>query len=284
MASCNPTDSTAYSGTIGLPVSSTDMCLLDDDGNEVPAGGTGEIAIRGPQVMAGYWQRPDETAKVMTPDAYFRTGDIGVVDERGYFRIVDRKKDMILVSGFNVYPNEIEDVLTQMPGVLEAAAVGVPDAKGGRGGQGGHRQEEPGPDRGRGARLLRGQPDRLQAAKGGGVPHRAAEDERRQDPAPRAAGQDLTPGARLSVLDQRYRKTDAGRAEIKARSLTALSRGGRSLLLMLDGSRTAREWLAMVNGATRADLELMLAHGLVAALAGAAGAGPGRGAGRCRIR
>ncbi|WP_077034312.1 long-chain-fatty-acid--CoA ligase [Pelomonas sp. KK5] len=131
VASCNPTDSTAYSGTIGLPVSNTEMCLLDDDGAEVPAGAAGEIAIRGPQVMAGYWQRPDETAKVMTADGYFRTGDVGMVDERGYFRIVDRKKDMILVSGFNVYPNEIEDVLTLMPGVLEAAAVGVPDAKAG---------------------------------------------------------------------------------------------------------------------------------------------------------
>jgi len=130
-ATCNPTDSTAYSGTIGLPMPLTELKLLDDDGNEVPMGQPGEIAIRGPQVMAGYWQRPDETAKVMTADNFFRTGDIGTVDERGYFKIVDRKKDMILVSGFNVYPNEVEDVLTQMPGVLECAAVGVPDAKAG---------------------------------------------------------------------------------------------------------------------------------------------------------
>jgi long-chain acyl-CoA synthetase len=130
-ATCNPADSKAYSGTIGLPMPYTDLKLLDDDGNEVPMGQPGEIAIKGPQVMAGYWQRPDETAKVMTSDGFFRTGDIGVVDERGYFKIVDRKKDMILVSGFNVYPNEIEDVLTQMPGVLECAAVGVPDAKAG---------------------------------------------------------------------------------------------------------------------------------------------------------
>jgi long-chain acyl-CoA synthetase len=128
---CNPVDSTAYSGSIGLPMPSTELTLLDDDGREVPIGTPGEIAIRGPQVMAGYWQRPDETAKVMTADGYFRTGDIGVVDERGYFRIVDRKKDMILVSGFNVYPNEVEDVITQMPGVLECAAVGVPDEKAG---------------------------------------------------------------------------------------------------------------------------------------------------------
>ena len=130
-ASCNPVDTTAYTGTIGLPLPSTELKLLDDDGHEVAPGGDGEIAIKGPQVMAGYWQRPDETAKVMTADGFFRTGDVGRVDERGYFRIVDRKKDMILVSGFNVYPNEIEDVLTQMSGVLECAAVGVPDDKAG---------------------------------------------------------------------------------------------------------------------------------------------------------
>jgi long-chain acyl-CoA synthetase len=128
---CNPVDSTAYSGNIGLPMPNTELALLDDDGHEVAPGQPGEIAIRGPQVMAGYWQRPDETAKVMTADGFFRSGDIGVVDERGYFRIVDRKKDMILVSGFNVYPNEIEDVVTQMPGILECAAIGIPDAKAG---------------------------------------------------------------------------------------------------------------------------------------------------------
>jgi long-chain acyl-CoA synthetase len=130
-ATCNPVDSTAYSGNIGLPMPNTELELIDDDGHEVPMGTPGEIAIRGPQVMAGYWQRPDETAKVMTADGFFRSGDIGVVDERGYFKIVDRKKDMILVSGFNVYPNEIEDVVTQMPGILECAAVGVADAKSG---------------------------------------------------------------------------------------------------------------------------------------------------------
>src|SRR5690349_3726627 len=130
-ATCNPVDSTAYSGNIGLPMPNTELALLDDDGREVPLGTPGEIAIKGPQVMAGYWQRPDETAKVMTADGFFRTGDIGVVDERGYFKIVDRKKDMILVSGFNVYPNEVEDVVTQMPGVLECAAVGIADSKAG---------------------------------------------------------------------------------------------------------------------------------------------------------
>jgi len=130
-ATCNPVDTTAYSGTIGLPMPNTDLALLDDEGAEMPPGQAGEIAIRGPQVMAGYWQRPDETAKVMTANGFFRTGDIGVMDERGYFRIVDRKKDMILVAGFNVYPNEIEDVLSQLPGVLECAAVGIPDDKSG---------------------------------------------------------------------------------------------------------------------------------------------------------
>ncbi|MEP6502846.1 MAG: long-chain-fatty-acid--CoA ligase [Betaproteobacteria bacterium] len=130
-ATCNPVDTTAYSGTIGLPMPDTDVVLLDDEGKEVGPGERGEIAIRGPQVMAGYWQRPDETAKVMTADGFFRTGDIGEVDARGYFKIVDRKKDMILVSGFNVYPNEVEDVVALIPGVLECAAVGVPDDKAG---------------------------------------------------------------------------------------------------------------------------------------------------------
>jgi len=124
---CNPVTNTAYTGTIGLPLPSTEVCVLDDDGRELPLGQPGELAVRGPQVMAGYWQRPDETAKVMTADGFFRTGDIATIAERGYVRIVDRKKDMILVSGFNVYPNEVEDVVTQMPGVLECAAVGVPD-------------------------------------------------------------------------------------------------------------------------------------------------------------
>ncbi|WP_334155010.1 long-chain-fatty-acid--CoA ligase [Tepidimonas sp.] len=126
-ASCNPVTTTEFTGTIGLPLPSTEMKCIDDADNEVPLGAPGEIAIRGPQVMAGYWQRPDETAKVMTADGWFRTGDIGVMDERGYFKIVDRKKDMILVSGFNVYPNEVEDVVAQCDGVLECAAVGIPD-------------------------------------------------------------------------------------------------------------------------------------------------------------
>ena len=128
-ASCNPTTSTEYTGTIGVPLPSTWMKLLDDEGNDVPPGQPGEIAIKGPQVMAGYWQRPDETAKVMTPDGFFKSGDIGIVDERGYFKIVDRKKDMVLVSGFNVYPNEVEDVVAKLEGVMECAVVGVADEK-----------------------------------------------------------------------------------------------------------------------------------------------------------
>ncbi len=124
---CNPTDTDAYSGTIGLPLPSTEVAILDDDARPVALGERGEIAIRGPQVMAGYWSRPDETAKVMTADGYFRSGDVGVMDERGFVTIVDRKKDMILVSGFNVYPNEVEDVVASHPGVLECAAIGVPD-------------------------------------------------------------------------------------------------------------------------------------------------------------
>jgi long-chain acyl-CoA synthetase len=128
---CNPATSLEFTATIGVPLPSTDVKLLDDEGNEVAPGAPGEIAIKGPQVMAGYWQRPDETARVMTPDGYFKTGDIGVMDARGFFKIVDRKKDMILVSGFNVFPNELEDVVGQMPGVMECACVGVTDAKSG---------------------------------------------------------------------------------------------------------------------------------------------------------
>jgi long-chain acyl-CoA synthetase len=120
-----------WTGTIGLPIPSTEAAVLDESGNIVAPGQMGEISIRGPQVMKGYWNRPDETAKVFTPDGWFRTGDMGIMDERGYFRITDRKKDMIIVSGFKVFPNEIEDVATMHPGVLEVAAIGVPDEKSG---------------------------------------------------------------------------------------------------------------------------------------------------------
>ena len=125
----NPLTVIEYNGSIGLPFPSTDLSIRDDDGRELGIGEAGEICVRGPQVMRGYWNRPEETAQVMTADGYLRTGDIGVMDERGYTRIVDRKKDMILVSGFNVYPNEIEDVVAHHPGVLEVAAVGVPNEK-----------------------------------------------------------------------------------------------------------------------------------------------------------
>ncbi len=128
-ATGNPATATEYSGSIGVPMPNTWLKLLDDDGHDVGKGESGEIAIKGPQVMAGYWQRPDETAKAMTPDGYFKTGDIGVMDERGFFKIVDRKKDMILVSGFNVFPTELEDVVAQLEGVMECACVGVNDAK-----------------------------------------------------------------------------------------------------------------------------------------------------------
>ncbi|AKU23550.1 long-chain-fatty-acid--CoA ligase [Massilia sp. MB5] len=127
VATANRVDIKEFTGTIGLPIPSTEVAILDDNGNPVPFGQPGEIAIRGPQVMAGYWNRPEETAKSMTPDGFFKTGDVGIMDERGYTRIVDRKKDMIIVSGFNVYPNEIEEVVAAHPGVLEVACIGVPD-------------------------------------------------------------------------------------------------------------------------------------------------------------
>jgi long-chain acyl-CoA synthetase len=131
VATSNRLDLQEFTGTIGLPIPSTSIVIRDDAGRDVPIGQPGEICIRGPQVMAGYWNRPDETAKVMTDDGYFKSGDVGVMDERGYIRIVDRKKDMILVSGFNVYPNEIEQVVSLHPSVLECAAIGIPDEKSG---------------------------------------------------------------------------------------------------------------------------------------------------------
>jgi long-chain acyl-CoA synthetase len=131
VATANRCDISEFTGSIGLPYPSTEIQILDDDGKPVPLGQAGEIAIRGPQVMAGYWLRDDETAKVMTPDGFFKSGDVGIMDERGYTRIVDRKKDMILVSGFNVYPNEIEGVIAGHPGVLECACIGVPDKNSG---------------------------------------------------------------------------------------------------------------------------------------------------------
>lgn len=131
VATANRFDVEEFTGTIGLPIPSTEIAIRDEDGKDVPLGEVGEICIRGPQVMAGYWNRPDETAMVMTKDGFFKSGDMGFMDERGYTKIVDRKKDMILVSGFNVYPNELEEVVATMPGVLEVAAIGVPDERSG---------------------------------------------------------------------------------------------------------------------------------------------------------
>jgi long-chain acyl-CoA synthetase len=131
VATANRVDIKEFTGTIGLPIPSTEVAILDDDGNPLPLGSTGEIAIRGPQVMAGYWNRPEETAKSMTADGFFKTGDVGIMDDKGYTKIVDRKKDMIIVSGFNVYPNEVEEVVASHPGVLEVACIGVPDKNSG---------------------------------------------------------------------------------------------------------------------------------------------------------
>ncbi len=127
VACANALDSTEFSGTIGLPMPSTDVAIRDDDGNDLALGEVGEICVRGPQVMTGYWNRPDETKRAIMPDGFFRTGDMGFMDERGYTKIVDRKKDMILVSGFNVYPNEIEEVAAGHPGIVETAAIGIPN-------------------------------------------------------------------------------------------------------------------------------------------------------------
>jgi long-chain acyl-CoA synthetase len=131
VVSFNPMTVREFSATTGLPMPSTDVKLLDDNGNEVGLGEPGEIVVKGPQVMKGYWNKPEANAAAFTADGYFRTGDVGVFDARGYLKIVDRKKDMIIVSGFNVYPNEIEDVATACPGVAECACVGVPDEKSG---------------------------------------------------------------------------------------------------------------------------------------------------------
>ena len=126
-ATINPLDMKEYNGAIGLPVPSTDISIRDDEGREVAQGEAGEICIRGPQVMAGYWNQPESTATAMTADGYFKSGDLGIMDDKGYIRLVDRKKDMLKVSGFNVYPNEIEAVVAAHPGVLECAAIGIPD-------------------------------------------------------------------------------------------------------------------------------------------------------------
>ena len=187
----NPPDLKEFNGSIGLPVPSTEISIRDDDGNELPLGQAGEICIRGPQVMAGYWQRPEETAKVMTADGFFRSGDIGIMDEKGYMRIVDRKKDMILVSGFNVYPNEIEGVVMMLPGVLECAAVGVPDEHSSEAVKLFVVRKDPISRRRKICAALPPEPDRLQVSEVHRVQDRTAQDQRRQDPAARTARQSL---------------------------------------------------------------------------------------------
>lgn len=130
--SCSPTDTRQHDGTVGPPLPSTEIRIVDDAMAALPPGEVGEVLVRGPQVMAGYWQRPDETAEFMTEDGFLRTGDIGVMDQRGFLRLVDRKKDLILVSGFNVYSSEIEEVVTSHADVKECAAIGVPDERSGQ--------------------------------------------------------------------------------------------------------------------------------------------------------
>ncbi len=186
-AIANPLTIDDYNGAIGLPMPSTDIAIRDDDGRDLTLGEAGELCIKGPQVMAGYWNRPDETAKVMTADGFLRTGDIARVDERGYVYIVDRKKDMINVSGFNVYPNEIEDVVMSHPGVLEVGAVGVPDARTGEAVKLVVVRKDASADRSRSHRLLPAISDRLQDAAPRRVPRFAAAHDGRQDPAPRIA-------------------------------------------------------------------------------------------------
>jgi long-chain acyl-CoA synthetase len=174
-----------YNGYCGLPISSTIVTIRDDDGRALPIGETGEICIAGPQVMKGYWNRPDETAKVMTPDGAFRTGDIGVMNAEGYVKIVDRKKDMILVSGFNVYPNEIEDVVAMMPGVLECCAVAAPDEKSGEIPRVVIVRKDPNLTKEQVIEHCKRPAHRLQGAEDRGVLEGAAEDQRRQGAAPR---------------------------------------------------------------------------------------------------
>ena len=198
-ATINPLDLPAYNGSIGLPIPSTEIVLRDDAGKDVPLGQPGEICIRGPQVMAGYYNRPDETAKVMTADGFFMSGDIGVMDERGFVKIVDRKKDMILVSGFNVYPNEIEGVVAMNPGVLECAAVGVPDAKSGEAVKLFVVKKDEALTADDVLAALPHASHRIQVAAGHRIPKGPAEIQRRQDPAPRTArrgqeGRGLTAG------------------------------------------------------------------------------------------
>ena len=179
----NRLDMTEFTGAVGLPVPSTDVSIRDIAGAELPLGEAGEICVKGPQVMKGYWNQPEETARAFTPDGYFKTGDAGTVGEDGLVRIVDRIKDMILVSGFNVYPNEVEDVLSAHPKVMEAAVIGVPDAHSGEAVRAFIVPREGGVSERRIARVVPGETHRLQAAPQVRFPRDFAEDECGQDPA-----------------------------------------------------------------------------------------------------
>lgn len=255
---CNPATTTDFSGSIGIPVPSTWISIRDDDGNEVPLGQPGEICAKGPQVMSGYWNRPEDTANVMTADGYFRTGDIGVMDERGYTKIVDRKKDMILVSGFNVYPNEIEEVIASHPGVLECAVIGIPDSSRG-GGEGLRGQEGPEPHRGRSDQVLSRAAHRLQGAQAHRIPHRPAEDQCRQDLATAAPRReegrggvsapwfmpelgDIKPADILAFWreagrDRWYKRDDAFDADIRRRFLALWQKAAAGGLASWGGKR-----------------------------------------------
>jgi acyl-CoA synthetase (AMP-forming)/AMP-acid ligase II len=191
VVSFNPAQVKAFTGTTGLPLPSTDVKLLDDEGREVGVGESGEICVKGPQVMRGYWNQPEANAAAFTADGYFRTGDIGSFDAQGFLKIVDRKKDMIIVSGFNVYPNEIEAVVTGCPGVAECACVGAPDEKSGEAVKLFVVNARLSADRGRCHCLLPPAVDRLQGAQVRAPGRCAAQVDGGQDPAPRTARRGL---------------------------------------------------------------------------------------------
>ena len=250
---CNRGDITEWTGTIGLPVPSTEISIRDDDDHEVPLGEHGEICARGPQVMPGYWQRPDETAKVMTADGFFRTGDIGVMDEQGRVKIVDRKKDMISVSGFKVFPNEVEDVAMMQGGVLECAAVGVPDAHSGEAVKLFAVKKSPDLTE-QDLRSYHARPARrLQGAEAYRVPRRAAEDQCRQDPAPRAAGRAHERSARRCRRPPTWSRSGArpGRSAGSRRTplSTTTSAGASSKLHEAAAAGKLTAWEANAEGA-----------------------------------
>jgi long-chain acyl-CoA synthetase len=219
----NPVNNTTFTGTIGLPLPGIEIAIKDDDGNSLPQGASGEICIRGPNVMPGYYNQPEENAKAFTPDGFMRTGDIGIMDAEGYTRIIDRKKDMILVSGFNVFPNEIENVISTCPGVLECAAVGIPDEKSGEAVKVFVVRSDPSLEESDVETLLPREPHRLQTAQVHRVPRRPAQDQRGQDP---AAGIEVNPLSRLRRLPPSL--GSAGKGGHRQRGGAALAR--RSLV------------------------------------------------------